>query len=261
MFRVPVYSVLLLACGLALGTLHGDRQLLFRATREDGPVEWATVFALFVLVAVLARHLWADKDSRLPRWVKVGAVALACLAVLAAGEEISWGQRVFGFSTGETMQRLNLQNETNLHNLIPGALFNGIIVFSLGIGFVLVPTVWRRRCESAPPWLPTPEVSLLMLDAILINHYRFATLPEQVGFGVIIALLVVATIDAFGRREYPLIAASLAGWLTMGCLAYSRAVLRVHNHQYEIRELLIVILAVVWADQTLRTYKALSNDA
>lgn len=94
-----------------------------------------------------------------------------------------------------------------------------------------------------------------MLDAILINHYRFSSLPEQVGILVIIALLVLATFDALRSRQAPMIAGSLMGWLTLGCLYHSRAVLRVHNHQYEIRELLIVMLAAVWAEQTLRAYQ------
>lgn len=35
-------------------------------------------------------------------------------------EEISWGQRIFGFETPELLQRYNLQKETNIHNLLVG---------------------------------------------------------------------------------------------------------------------------------------------
>ncbi len=240
---------------MALGTRHGDSGLLYRVTREDGPVEWATVLALLALAVLVGRRLQVMPKDKLPWWLKTAGYALVVLAIFAAGEEISWGQRIFGFSTGETMQRINLQQETNLHNLIPGALFNGIIVFTLGIGFVLIPTVWRHRSDSPPRWLPSPEVSLLMLDAILINHYRFSSLPEQIGILVIIALLALATVDALRSRQAPMVVGSMMGWLTLGCLYHSRDILRVHNHQYEIRELLIVILAAVWADQTLRAYQ------
>ena len=253
-FRVPVYAVFALTCALALGTLHGDRRLLFRITREDGPIEWMTVAALLTLAVVVVRHLWSLPKEALPAWVRAAFFALIGLAFFAAGEEISWGQRIFGFSTGETMHNLNLQHETNLHNLIPGALFNGIIVFSLGIGFVLIPTIWRRRSADPPAWLPSPEVSLLMLDTILINHYRFSSLPEQIGIVVIVALLVFATFDALRSGPATMTLAAVAGWVTFGCLYYSKAILRVHNHQYEIRELLIVMLAGVWADQTLKAY-------
>ena len=35
-------------------------------------------------------------------------------------EEISWGQRIIGFSTPEFFKLHNLQGEANLHNLITG---------------------------------------------------------------------------------------------------------------------------------------------
>lgn len=44
---------------------------------------------------------------------------LICVVVFTflAGEEISWGQRIFGFSTAGYMAENNLQNETTVHNL------------------------------------------------------------------------------------------------------------------------------------------------
>jgi hypothetical protein len=46
------------------------------------------------------------------------AAALACLGI--AGEEISWGQRLVGWTTPEALGGVNVQDETNLHNI--GAL-------------------------------------------------------------------------------------------------------------------------------------------
>lgn len=255
MFRIPVYSILLFTCALALATVHGSNPLLLRwITREDGPVEWATVAALLTLAAMVARRMLAP-PSALPRFHRAVAWGLVALAILAAGEEISWGQRIFGFETGETMQAINYQHETNLHNLMPGELFNGLIVFALGIGFVLVPLVWRSRSQRPPLWLPTPVVSVLMLDAILINHYRFRSAPEQVGIVVLLLLLLWQTVVSLQEKSGARVADCAAGWLTAGALYHSRAVLRAANNQYEIRELLIVVLAAVWAQQTLDAYR------
>ena len=33
------------------------------------------------------------------------------------GEEISWGQRIFNIATPETISQMNVQDETNIHNL------------------------------------------------------------------------------------------------------------------------------------------------
>jgi hypothetical protein len=252
--------VLAAACALALATYHSDPSLLYRATREDGVVEWTTVAVLVTLAVLVARRLLPPPEA-LPRFHRIVAWCLVLLALAAAGEEISWGQRLFGFETPETMKSINLQRETNLHNLMPGELFNGLIVFALGIGFVVAPTIWRHLSTAPPLWLPSPEVSLLMLDAILINHYRFRSLPEKVGIVVLLALLAQQSLSSAMARNLPLLMASAAGWITAGCLYHSRSVLRVANHQYEVRELLIVILAAVWATQTLDAYRALTESS
>lgn len=255
MFRVSVYTVLLSASVLALGTLYGDPNLLYQATHEDGVIENLSVLALLVVAFTVSRRMM-NPPPAMPKLYRLAAWGLVALALTSVGEELSWGQRIFGFQTGETMQHVNLQHETNLHNLIPGQLFNGLIVFALGIGFVLIPTIWRRRSASTPAWLPSAEVSLMMLDAILINHYRFGSLPEKVGIAVILLLLAQQTISALAEKSGPLIGGSLAGWITAACLYHCRAILKAANHQYEIRELLIVILAAIWANQTLDNYQS-----
>lgn len=47
----------------------------------------------------------------------VWLLLLALLMFLCFGEEISWGQRIFGWETPSTVTALNAQNETNIHNL------------------------------------------------------------------------------------------------------------------------------------------------
>lgn len=44
-------------------------------------------------------------------------LGLAALFFFGAGEEISWGQRILGFETPETLSQVNRQEEFNLHNL------------------------------------------------------------------------------------------------------------------------------------------------
>ena len=65
------------------------------------------------------------------------------------GEEMSWGQHVFGWKTPESMAKVNVQAETNLHNMsgyfadhvfIAGTLLYGGIVPIMAA----VSPVWRR---------------------------------------------------------------------------------------------------------------------
>jgi hypothetical protein len=44
-------------------------------------------------------------------------LGLAVLFFFGAGEEISWGQRILGFATPDTISQVNRQEEFNLHNL------------------------------------------------------------------------------------------------------------------------------------------------
>lgn len=42
---------------------------------------------------------------------------LAMMMFVGFGEEISWGQRIFGFSTPDSLAEINVQTEFNLHNI------------------------------------------------------------------------------------------------------------------------------------------------
>jgi hypothetical protein len=83
-------------------------------THEDGVVEYAG-FACFFLGSVLA--FVAAFRSRPDRRRLVGAAVLAAVLLFAAGEEISWGQRLFDLDTPEALVDGNRQDELNLHNV------------------------------------------------------------------------------------------------------------------------------------------------
>jgi hypothetical protein len=91
-------------------------------SEEDGLIE--TLGASFALTASLLflfcylrsssqRNRFFGSNTRRNFWF----LALAALLFVAFGEEISWGQRIFGWETPAAFQELNAQEETNLHNL------------------------------------------------------------------------------------------------------------------------------------------------
>lgn len=82
----------------------------YTAMQEDRATEWATA-AFFAAAAMFAlRRAWR---GRAPADLMV---AMFCIA--AAGEEISWGQRLVGFTPPELFLANNVQQEANLHNLV-----------------------------------------------------------------------------------------------------------------------------------------------
>lgn len=81
--------------------------------REDGLVEYGTAILLAAGGGLLIAMAMRVGGYR--RWL----LAIYALAfVLAAGEEISWGQRILGIESSEFFLEHNRQGETNLHNLM-----------------------------------------------------------------------------------------------------------------------------------------------
>ncbi|PVA09857.1 hypothetical protein DC366_12140 [Pelagivirga sediminicola] len=147
--------------------------LVFAA--EDGPVEYATAVFLLVASGVLASHalsLW--------RGGRRGAALLTCVYALmffmAAGEEVSWGQRIIGWESGEFFQQHNKQNETNLHNLIVAdvhltkSLFGPVLTICILLYLVGLPLLYPKggriaaladRMAVPVPWLKHAAIALV----------------------------------------------------------------------------------------------------
>lgn len=105
---------------LLLLTILGSRASLpvetFRARfmGELGPIELGTVVLLLIAIAVGALLLKRTPLRPLQRlWYAL--VVAGC--IYFAGEELSWGQHLAGWSTPDAIARLNDQQETNLHNM------------------------------------------------------------------------------------------------------------------------------------------------
>jgi len=103
------------------------------ATYEDLVGEWAQTY--FFLAATILSVLVASQKTRY-RWFFV-VLAIACSYVVL--EEISWGQRIFGFSTPDFLKSRNLQGEANLHNLFTGphkTLLKDLISLGVALGLI-----------------------------------------------------------------------------------------------------------------------------
>lgn len=64
---------------------------------------------------------------------------------MAAGEEISWGQRILGIQTPESIRAVNVQHELNLHNMqwIQGHYRLVMLVILISV-CLLLPTLARH---------------------------------------------------------------------------------------------------------------------
>lgn len=137
----------------------------FRAlANEDGLAEWGQFVFLIVLIPLYARisfALWRQHQRPLAL-----LYLLATLAVIfTAGEEISWGQRIFHWLTPGGLIEVNNQGETNLHNI--GRLLKIFNLIIMGVAFVAAAapllrwSLWRDRARSIAGYALIPPAVLI----------------------------------------------------------------------------------------------------
>lgn len=140
--------------------------------REDGLLENWTAGALLtasLICAARVRSLWQHR----------GRTFLLCTAAASAifffgfGEEISWGQRLFGIASPEFFVANNGQSETNFHNLIVADVSINKLIFGkllavLCVAYLVPLPALYRRSKTARRWvnrhaLPIPRTHHVLL--------------------------------------------------------------------------------------------------
>ena len=160
---------------------------------EDGIAEWLTVLGL-LLGSGVCIYRFVKLIRIKSKWFLFVTLGLGLFLFFAAGEEISWGQRIFGLVTPEYFKEHNAQQETNLHNLIVGGvklnklIFSVILVSLLSVFLIIVPLLYQKNAairkfldRSA---IPIPQryqvigfVAVFALTS-LIRHGKNAELLE-----------------------------------------------------------------------------------
>lgn len=169
-----------------------DLAWLFGAEDVDGgPIEYGTV--LFFLFSSVISLIIGWKDQTYARIVYL-ALAVACF--LVAGEELSWGQWLFHWATPQGLSNLNLQHETNLHNLVNPRLYDPVYAMAglslIGLAVMSVtpgPRAWVRERSSAFIWRDLSlffdwltdsrfGMVLTLCTAVLLQHESFEEYAE-----------------------------------------------------------------------------------
>jgi hypothetical protein len=88
------------------------KKLIFH---EDGVLEFLQ--AAFFFMAAFIFFLKAFKKGINNKLVLFWYFLFAALLLVVGGEEISWGQRIFGIVTPEQLNAVNVQHEFNFHNI------------------------------------------------------------------------------------------------------------------------------------------------
>ncbi|MGH8443407.1 MAG: LTA synthase family protein [Nevskiaceae bacterium] len=213
--------------GFGMVRLHYNLAVFEVWIAEDGLVEWATFAALAAMAAVAASHAAGLATAPARGWW----IALAAAFAFGAFEEISWGQRVFGWHSPEWFLQHNAQDETNLHNLVIGGVKVNKLVFGkmLGVGvalYVLLGPVLYRRIARVGAFfdartLPVPRnyQIVLILAAWLVSELARKAIGkagEMQEFAVVFGLATVLLHPLNAAAQMPLAARLEAGLLRLG---------------------------------------------
>lgn len=134
---IVVYFFTISIIAYSLITFAYFEELLVQLVAEDGPAENLTALMLFAASVVSFYRVKQYAMLKKSGWV-IAQILLAVFFFFAAGEELSWGQRIFNVQSGEFFQQHNLQGETNIHNLMVGDTKINKLVFSQLLFVVLV---------------------------------------------------------------------------------------------------------------------------
>ena len=180
------YLVVVVNCVLQIVIFHRFVLVPDFVEAEDGLLETLTfaieLAASFVFLACI--RLNGRKGGATGVTALLAAMAAVCF--LVAMEEISWGQRIFGWESSEFFREYNVQDETNIHNLFNLNQHFLIVYQTLGTFAALVlvafqnETVRHRFLAYLPDLerlLPSP--TYFYFSIILILTPRYQELFEQ----------------------------------------------------------------------------------
>lgn len=175
---------------------------LFRAlSLEDGPVENLSALALLLGSGVFAVRFMLEVGQRGSLGDRLGQLAMLGLAgilFVIAMEEISWGQRLFGYATPGAVAELNWQGEFNLHN-IQTDLSETLYYTGGALFLILAPLI----AEAIPDWgpleflrrfAPGRSVAAAAAPIAIFNYGHWNLIPIQ-----LTAMLTPLVLIAFAR--------------------------------------------------------------
>jgi hypothetical protein len=155
--------------GLTYLPLLANERILDAFAREDGIFENLTAIYLLATSVLFAVGFFYFRKSSW--WLRLSYLGLALLFFVGAGEEISWGERIFDWDDHNFIRGINVQKELNIHNLkyfqgedaiLPLNTSQLLLVFAFG--FPLACRLFPRIEKFLTPIFPVVPFSLGLLS-------------------------------------------------------------------------------------------------
>ncbi|WP_461532398.1 hypothetical protein [Sinomicrobium sp.] len=186
--------------------------------QEDGLVENETALMLLGVSLLCLYHLFKLWKHKKALW-KTGTIIFAILFFFAAGEEISWGQRIFGLTSSEFFIEHNAQGETNLHNMVVGdtkinkLIFSQLLMVVMVTYLLVIPLLYRktRWVKNLADTFAVPIVEWKHTIAFIGCTVLVSIIPAdrkwevyELAFGILFFLIFLAPLNRHifeGKQE------------------------------------------------------------
>ncbi len=174
-------------------------------TVEDGVIEYLTAIMLIGISLLCLSRLFTLGKNKKVFWI-IGTVLFAILFVFGAGEEISWGQRIFEVESSDFFKENNAQGETNLHNMVVGGkkvnkvIFSQLLTLVLVVYLIVCPILYRKAnwFKNLADRFAVPIPRWPHTIAFLISTAAVLSIPSdrkwevyELAFGVIFLLIFI----------------------------------------------------------------------
>jgi len=183
MERYKSHTAFLIIATLFLGLTYlfllANERTLDAFAREDGIFENLT--AVYLLGASLVFVVCFFRFRKSSRLLKLSYIGLALLFFVGAGEEISWGERIFKWEDQNYIRDINVQGELTIHNLkyfqgeeaiIPVSISQLFIVFAF-VFAVLIPLACRLFPKIERFLAPIIPIMPLEFGVLVVATYIF----------------------------------------------------------------------------------------
>lgn len=213
----PSFAIIFGTLALALiyiltGTDIFPKETLKLINDEDGFIEYMSAI-FFLISGIVSLILGVKIKNHLMK--KAIFVAFGLLFIFTAGEEVSWGQRLFDMETMAVFEDINVQNENNIHNAY-GYLFDHVFIafvfaFGFGLPFLANTNVIVR---DGADYLGIPVASMGLAIGFLaislihdytvykfIDHMKYLRMAELREFLTSLGFLLLF-IESWGREKF-----------------------------------------------------------
>lgn len=198
------YAFLLFVFAIGIYTANTNTDFFENIfVREDGSVEYATSVMLLCISLLQLYRFFKINKYKGYLW-KIGMIGFIVIFFFGAGEEISWGQRIFNIESSEYFIENNAQKEMNLHNMVVNGtkvnklIFSQLLTLILIIYLIIIPVIYQKSGQlknwmakfaiPLPHWHQSLAFVVATITMFIIPSSKKWELYE-LAFGVIFFLI------------------------------------------------------------------------